>query len=497
VSRTKRGTLPQYRKHKASGQAIVTLPFADGSRRDYLLGPFGSEESYREHVRLLAEWRASNHNPPSPVAGDTTIAELCWRFFSHVESFYRHPDGTPTSEIGEYKLALRALRGAKEGFYAHTLCRDFGALQLKTVRQEMIDAGLARSVINRRIWRIKKAFQWGVENDLVPVMVRETGKSNYHALLAVRNLQPGRSKAKETDAVRPVDLQVVQETLPRVMRQVAAMIQVQQLTGARPGEVCIMRGSDLDRMGPVWLYYPGRDQGPHGTHKTAHKGYSKVIAIGPKAQEILGPFLKDDPAAYIFSPREARAEWDAERRAKRKTPMTPSQRKRRRKRNPAWRPGERYRVSSYATAIRRACLLAGTLVRVTADENRVAITVEGRSKAATGTRRKAHVFEGRLLRVSEGGFAVADKHGLREREFTVANNAIVTMDGEACDLSDLKTAIPIWHPHRIRHTTGTEIRRRYGAEAAQIVLGHATLDATQVYAERNLALAERVAAEMG
>jgi len=54
--------------------------------------------------------------------------------------------------------------------------------------------------------------------------------------------------------VRPVDLETVEATLPHLTRHVSAMIQVQLLTGARPGEVCIMRGCDLNRTGPVWLY---------------------------------------------------------------------------------------------------------------------------------------------------------------------------------------------------------------------------------------------------
>jgi integrase len=497
MSRTKRGTLPQYRLHKASGQAIVTLRFSDGSRRDYLLGPFGSEESYREHVRLLAEWRANNQNPPSPVAGDTTVAELCWRFFQHVENYYRRPDGTPTSEVGEYKLSLRTLRGAKEGFYAHTLCRDFGPLQLKTVRQEMIDAGLARSVINKRIGRIKRAFRWGVECDLVPVVAKETGKSNYHALMAVSNLQPGRSKAKETPPILPVDLAIVDATLPRVTRPVAAMIQVQLLTGARPGEVCIMRGSDLDRSGAVWRYRPGRDQGPNGQHKNAHRGHSRVILIGPKAQEVLRPFLKEDGNAYLFSPVEARAEYEAKRRASRKTPKPPSKRARRRKRNPAWEPGDHYSVRSYAVAIRQACLLAGQWVRVVADENHVATTVDARTKAPSGTRRPPNVFDGRLIRVEGDRFAVADTKGHHEQEFLLAREAIITLDGQPCVLADLATAVTWWHPSQLRHARATEIRRRYGLEGAQVALGHAKMNVTQLYAERDEGLAEQIMLEMG
>ena len=54
-----------------------------------------------------------------------------------------------------------------------------------------------------------------------------------------------------------------------------------------------------------------------------------------------------------------------------------------------------------------------------------------------------------------------------------------------------------WHPHQLRHSRGTEIRKRHGAEAAQVSLGHAMLSATEIYAERDMELARKVAKDMG
>lgn len=52
-------------------------------------------------------------------------------------------------------------------------------------------------------------------------------------------------------------------------------------------------------------------------------------------------------------------------------------------------------------------------------------------------------------------------------------------------------------PALLRQAAATEIRRRVGLEAAHIILGHANADVTQVYAERDLAAASRIAAEVG
>jgi integrase len=60
-----------------------------------------------------------------------------------------------------------------------------------------------------------------------------------------------------------------------------------------------------------------------------------------------------------------------------------------------------------------------------------------------------------------------------------------------------KAGVPHWHPLRLRHTFATAIRSRYGLEPVQALLGHARLTTTQVYAEKNLTLAERIAGEVG
>ena len=54
-----------------------------------------------------------------------------------------------------------------------------------------------------------------------------------------------------------------------------------------------------------------------------------------------------------------------------------------------------------------------------------------------------------------------------------------------------------WHPHQLRHSRATEVRRQYGVEGAQVALGHARADVTEIYAERNFGLATRIAKECG
>jgi hypothetical protein len=84
----------------------------------------------------------------------------------------------------------------------------------------------------------------------------------------------------------------------------------------------------------------GIEHGVPGTfsrqHKGLHRGKQRVVMIGPRGQSILGPWLRpDEPGRPLFSPRDRMADPSVERRAARRSPLTPSQRAR--KPNPTGR----------------------------------------------------------------------------------------------------------------------------------------------------------------
>ncbi|MGB2985457.1 MAG: site-specific integrase [Phycisphaerae bacterium] len=60
-----------------------------------------------------------------------------------------------------------------------------------------------------------------------------------------------------------------------------------------------------------------------------------------------------------------------------------------------------------------------------------------------------------------------------------------------------KAGIPSWTPHRLRHAAATRLRREFGLEGAQLLLGHAKADVTQLYAETNEARALEIAKKIG
>lgn len=387
--------VPSLRCHKATGQGYVEL-----SGRRFYCGVFGRRETRRRYDQLLAEWLANGRQRPVP-ANDIRVIELIARFMAHAAAYYRRPDGTPTSEGDNYRQALRPLRE----LYGSTPATDFTPLALRAVRERMIANGWCRTWVNQSISRIKMVFRWGTEHGLVSPSV-------HHGLLAVSGLRAGRCEARESEPVRPVPEAHVDAILDHLPGPVRAMIELQRLTGMRPGEVCVMRACDIDTAGKVWQYRPPQ-------HKTSRFDHQRVIDLGPKAQQLIRPFLKPDLRAHLFSPAEAEAERHTAQRQARKTLVQPSQVKRaersrrRRRQRP---PGESYDVAAYRRAIARAC-------------------------KATGT--------------------------------------------------------PSWHPHQLRHSFATWVRKQYGLEVARAALGHRSLGIADTYAELDRGLALKVAAEVG
>jgi integrase len=217
----------------------------------------------------------------------------------------------------------------------------------------------------------------------------------------------GRTEARETKAIGPVERARVEAVLPIVSRQVRAMIELQLLTGMRPGEVVQMRACDLAVGKDVWRYRPA-------AHKTQHHGKERVIVIGPRAQAILKPFLRADLSRPLFSPKEAEDERLARVRAEAVHPRSAKQTV------PA---GERrtelcesYSAGSYRRAIQRACVEAD---------------------------------------------------------------------------------VTPWHPNQLRHNAATAIRSAYGIEAARVILGHSSVETSEIYAERDEERAAEVMRQIG
>lgn len=195
-----------------------------------------------------------------------------------------------------------------------------------------------------------------------------------------------------------------------------------------------MRGRDLTPGDPTWEYRPGR-------HKNRWRGRGRVIPLGPRAQAIVREFLKPDLDACLFAPADAARERRERRRAARKSRPTPSEMARR-ARDPGRGLAPRYDRRSYRQAIVRAC---------------------------------------------DAAFPHPTLAGVAPADLTPEQRA--ELKAWRCSHR--------WSPLQLRHTAATTIRAQYGLEAAQLLLGHAKADVTQLYAEKDLARARAIAVEVG
>jgi integrase len=439
MGRTKLHDLPQMRQYAKGGHLYARVRFEG---QDFFLGRWGSKEARTAYDRLvsnilLRRRPSGTPNAPPPIAApeathpapatieppaaptvvgvgpelldDLTIAEVGDRYLEHCRNYYRSPTGKRTSSFDNAVQAITALRP-----FDMLPANGFGPKKLCHIRDAEAAKKRSRVGCNKIVKAVRRLFKWAESQELV-----RAGLS--HALETVDPLKIGRTDAPELPPIEPVDDAVVDATLPYLSEIVADMVRLQRLTGARPGEICGLRPADIDRSEDVWAWKPKQ-------HKTAWRGRARVIMIGPRAQAILKRYLLREDSAYCFSPAESEKQRSRQRRLNRQSPLTPSQRARKPKKNGQRRPGDQYDSASYRRAISR-------------------------------------------------GVHARNAERLKE-------------DPQAVMIED-------WAPNRLRHAAATEVRKKFGLEAAQVVLGHSSADITQVYAERDQELAAKVIKQIG
>lgn len=309
-------SLPLLRRIATSGQHYVWLP--DTKTRKYFgKDPVKAKEAY-------IHWLAARGGPPAPPPADrATVADVVGVYLRHADQ--RYTDKRERHRIGVALAAVLELHGPQPA-------ASFRAKALREVRGKLLYEGKklrSRRYINKLVRSIQTAWRWLATEELVPA---EAAAS----VGLVRALRPG-DGGREREPVLPPDPADIAATLAQCPALVADMLRVQLLTGARPGEVCRMKWDEVSRSPDqpvplpgtgrtvaalkcgettVWVYAPG-------SHKTAKRGKSRAVPIGPKAQAVLAGRVAD--TGLVFATRLGRA----------------------------------YRADSYSKAVTRACRKAG------------------------------------------------------------------------------------------------------------------------------------------
>lgn len=309
---------------------VILRDAVTGRRQEIMLGDYGTPESLAAYGRTIAEWRARGGRLSQPEAPGVTCGEIAR---AYAEWSATQPYST------SHRTWLRIISQLLESSSDALPVSGFGPLALAQIRDGLLtptDARRAwkRSSASRAASAIIGIFRWAAGRQMIPATM----------LPALEALPPlHRSERGRVTSAPLADVQAIQ---PFVSRQVWAMIQVQLLTGIRPGEVVQMRTCDLDRSGEIWLYRPQE-------HKREFAGEEATRPIGPRAQEVLRPWLRLEITRPLFSPAEAVAEWLTTRRDDGNLSGSL------RLRYVREEFGSAYTVASYRRAITRACDRAG------------------------------------------------------------------------------------------------------------------------------------------
>lgn len=402
--------IPSYRQH-SSGQARVTI-----LGKDYLLGEWQSESSKSAYKRLIAEYLAgkSKAHIPDPTKA-ATVSAVVLAFLNFAKDYYKEG-----SEYEKFRTALRPVLD----LYLDVPVAEFGPVAFKTIREHWSqNRELSRQYVNKVMKRVNAFVKWAVSEGMMP-------SDAYVAIKCIAPLKAGRTHLHEAKPVECVPDAIVEQTVKHLPKVVADMIEFQQLTGCRPGEVCLISPALVDRSGDVWEVRLPK-------HKTAYRGKSRTIYVGPLAQVVLKPYLDRDPSAACFSPAEAMAQRFAAREAARVTPLSQGNRRgycknTRIRKKRAYKITDRYTGMTYGKAIAYACKQAFP-------------APEESSKEEVKAWHKAHR----------------------------------------------------WSPNQLRHSAATKIRKKHGVEAASVILGHSDVGVTQIYAEADREKAIEITKSMG
>jgi len=381
-----------------------------------------------------------------PATPDVTVNELILAYWQYASARYVDSSGKSKKEVSAIKSAMRPL---SESFGSLPAVR-FGPRALAAIQRDFVKAGYCRTVVNDHVRRVRRIFKWATANEMIPSRI-------FEGLRTVDGLRANESVAREPRDVTPVPEQHIEAVLPHISRQVKAIIRLQLLCGARPAEITMLRMTDIDCSGALWLYHPRR-------HKTMRFGKTRQILLGPKAQSIIRDFLKKEADAFLFSPADVEQERRTAQRLARRTRPTPSELRRRseRSKQPRHAPGAHYTTDSYRLAIWRACDAADAEAR-------------GASPPFVCERC------GRTYQ----RFGYLRLHSSRRHAEAITQR----LEGER--------VVPRWSPNQLRHNFATCIRRQFGLDVARVLLGHSTVNVTEHYAEIDRGVAADIMGKVG
>ncbi len=280
--------VPKLRKN-TNGQGFIEYK---GKR--YYLGKWDSDECHKRYAEAVAQILAGKMIGAKPIVTGLRplLAELGIEYLEHTRTQIAEKEFTAQRYAVTYLVEFcGSIPGDEFGPRALETFRTYLCGKLDTRHKNKEAKPYSRRYVNQIVNRVKRFIRWCCRMERIPA-------DQYSKLLAVEPLRIGAIGVREKPPVRPVNVEIIANTLPWMRPHIAAMVQLQHLCGMRPGEVCQMKTCDVLQTGQIWLYTVP-------VHKGTARGDILVKAIGSAAQAILGPLLRENPTEPIFSPLDS------------------------------------------------------------------------------------------------------------------------------------------------------------------------------------------------
>lgn len=407
--------------------------------------PHGQELATTDRdVAEQVAWEMYRAAQRQQAAGDTdtwdgTVGGLAAMYRAYAAGTFTHADGTPTKQVTNIEYATQPL----VDYYASMPAEDFGPKALKELRMIWIKDGLCRSTINDRVRIIQAAFRWAVGEELI----HSTQANDIGCVEAIhQNRKVEGLEVKQPRKVGAIDPKLVLATIQDGTSTFKAMVEIQMLTGMRSTELLTITPGAIDRTDPeAWIYNVAPEYNKNEHRNDAEGTHDRQVPLVGRVQDLLRPFLLRPADKFCFCPAEAEA--------------------------------QRLRAVREARTSRL-------------DKN-------GKPYARKYPNREARAYGERFDRDS---YRKSILHAIKKVNRSLEDLIKSAMNGctpEAKRKAYDALKVPHWHPHQLRHTAGTLARKALGLEASGALLGHKEMSATQIYAEKDKALAIKVAQLVG
>lgn len=242
--------IPYPKLHKASGQAYLRW------NGEYVyFGKYGTGKADSKYQ----EWKRKIETGCEVVVKGYFLTEL-------IEDYIK-------ANAAIHSEKIKALRDL--GPLAKLDVTEYGPLAYRKHRDRMIASGTrCAGYVNSLMQLMQRVVRYGVSMGRIPI-------SLYQTIKTVNPLKPHEVK-RQSKPRKAADRQMVEQTLQQMNPLARDITRLVLFTGARPGEICCMKASEIDKKGPRgrWVYRPA-------LHKTAHKGKQRFIVFGPEGQSIV------------------------------------------------------------------------------------------------------------------------------------------------------------------------------------------------------------------